>query len=209
MFTKRFWTVMAPLALGVLALAACAPREVIVTEEVIVTQEVVVTQEVIVTQEVVVTEVVTEEIEVEVPAKILTFDSELFSAPAEQQFFINEILADFEEETGITVNFTIVQDQDKLDRITVQQETGHVTTDVILAFNGRFPWYTDVGYVSSLDEVADIFEGRTILPAFDVTAIVDGTRYFVPISSDVYLTVANNNALDYLPAGAEMDTLTY
>jgi peptide/nickel transport system substrate-binding protein len=63
MSTKRFWTFVALLAVGVVALAACAPTEVIVTEEVIVTQEVVVTEEVIVTQEV---EVITE-VEVEAP----------------------------------------------------------------------------------------------------------------------------------------------
>ena len=63
MSTKRFWTVMALLSISMLALVACAPREVVVTEEVIVTQEVVVTEEVIVTQEV---EVV-REVEVEPP----------------------------------------------------------------------------------------------------------------------------------------------
>ncbi len=63
MSTKRFWTVMTLLSISMLALVACAPREVVVTEEVIVTQEVVVTEEVIVTQEV---EVV-REVEVEPP----------------------------------------------------------------------------------------------------------------------------------------------
>jgi peptide/nickel transport system substrate-binding protein len=63
MSTKRFWTFIALLAVSVIALVACAPREVVVTEEVIVTQEVVVTEEVIVTQEV---EVV-KEVEVEPP----------------------------------------------------------------------------------------------------------------------------------------------
>ena len=47
------------------------------------------------------------------------------------------------------------------------------------------------------------------MPAFDGNAIVGGTRYFVPISADVYLTIANNEALPYLPAGADMDSLTY
>jgi multiple sugar transport system substrate-binding protein len=189
-----------------LVLAACAqPTPETIVETVVVTEEVVVTE--VVTEEIIVTEVVTEEIEV--PATSLVLDSEMFSPPAEQEFFINEILAPFEEETGISVNFTIVAGADMFDRITVQQETDHVTTDVILAFNGRFPWYTDAGFVAPLDTSGDTFAGRTILPAFDATSTVDGTRYFAPISADVYLTVANNQALDYLPDGADIDSLTY
>ena len=206
--TKSFSIILLIALLGALVLSACAtPTPETIIETVVVTQEV--EKEVIVTQEVVVTEVVTEEIEVEVPAKLLVLDSEMFSPPAEQQFFINEILVPFEEETGISVNFSIVAGQDMFDRITVQQETDHVTTDVILAFNGRFPWYTDAGYVTSLDDAVAEFEGRSILVAFDETATADGTRYFVPISADVYLTIANNQALDYLPDGADIDSLTY
>lgn len=52
MSTKRSWTVIALLVIGLFAITACQPEEVFVTEEVIVTQEVVVTQEVIVTEEV-------------------------------------------------------------------------------------------------------------------------------------------------------------
>ena len=158
-------------------------------------------------------ETVIEEVEVpvevikEVPATTIVMSSEMFAPPAEQTFFINEILKPFEAETGITVNFQIVAGQDMFDRVTVQQETAHVTTDVILAFNGRFAWWTDAGYVNALDTSA--LAGRTILSAFDGSAIVGGERFFVPISADVYLTIANNKALDYMPAGAAMETLTY
>jgi multiple sugar transport system substrate-binding protein len=141
--------------------------------------------------------------------KTIVLDSEMFSPPDEQSFFINEILKPFEAETGITVNFQIIEGSQMRDRITVQQETGHVTTDVILAFNGRFAWYTDPGYVVSLDDTVSGWDDRTVLPAFDGNAVVGGTRYFVPISADVYLTVANNKALPYLPAGADVDGLTY
>jgi multiple sugar transport system substrate-binding protein len=152
---------------------------------------------------------VTVPVEVPVPAKTLVLSSEMFAPPAEQEFFINEILVPFEAETGITVNFQVIEGQDLFDRVTVQQETGHVTTDVILAFNGRFSWWTDAGYVESLDEAVAGYEDRTILPAFDGNAVVDGTRYFVPISADVYLTIANNKALDYLPDGVDLNALTY
>jgi multiple sugar transport system substrate-binding protein len=195
---KRF-LLLAGISLLLAALVAgCAqPTPETIVEEVEVPVEVVVTEEVEVP------------VEVEVPAEALVLSSEMFSPPAEQTFFINEILKPFEEETGIAVDFQNIKGEDMFDRVTVQQETGHVTTDVILAFNGRFPWYTDVGYVEPLDDVAGAWGDRTILTAFDTTAVADGTRYFVPISADVYLLIANNDALPYLPAGADIETLTY
>ena len=125
-----------------LILTACAPTEVIKT--VIVTE---------VVEGETVEKVITAVPEPAEPVKkTIVLDSEMFSPPDEQSFFINEILKPFEEETGITVNFQIIEGSDMRDRITVQQETGHVTTDAILAFNGRFAWYTDPGYVVSLDD---------------------------------------------------------
>ncbi len=189
------------LSLVVLAtlVAACAPAatpepQVITKKETVVVKE---------------TQIVKETEIVEVSSKTLVMSSEMFAPPAEQEFFINEILAPFEQETGVRVSFQIVAGADMFDRITVQQETDHVTTDVILAFNGRFPWYTDAGYVVPLDEVVGQWQDRTILAAFDTTAVADGTRYFVPISADVYLSIANNKALEYLPEGAAIDSLTY
>lgn len=184
--------------LGATILAGCAPTEVIKTVEVP-------GEKVIETVEV----EKPVEVEVEVPAKTLMLGSEMFAPPAEQEFFINEILKPFEVETGVTVNFQVIEGSALFDRVTVQQATKHVTTDVILAFNGRFAWWTDAGYVESLDLAMGQLTGRTILPAFDSSAVVGGSRYFVPISADVYLTVAHNDALPYMPAGADMDSLTY
>jgi multiple sugar transport system substrate-binding protein len=191
---KKFSIIMVALLVGALLLTACQPETII--ETVVVKEE---------------GEKVVETVEkiVEVASKTLVLDSEMFSPPAEQEFFINEILKPFEEETGITVTFQIVKGSDMFDRLTAQQATDHVTTDMILAFNGRFAWYTDEGWMESLDMYTADWGDRTILSAFDGQAVVDGTRYFVPISADVYLTVANNKAMDYLPAGASMDSLTY
>jgi multiple sugar transport system substrate-binding protein len=203
------------LVLAFMAAACAQPTPETIVETVVVTEEVEVVKTEVVEKEVVVTEVVVEtqevevEVEVPVPATTIVMSSEMFAPPAEQQFFINEILKPFEEETGITVNFQVIEGQDMFDRVTVQQETGHITTDVILVFNGRFPWWTDAGYVVSLDDATSGWTDRTILQAFDATATADGTRYFVPISADVYLTIANNKALDYLPEGADIDSLTY
>jgi len=89
MSPKRFWIIFSLLAISVLALVACQPREVIVKEtvEVVVTQEVEVAKEVIVTQEV---EVIKEVEPPEVPTGTLvralsTFPNSLDHAQAAER----------------------------------------------------------------------------------------------------------------------------
>ena len=138
--TKTFSLILFIALIGGVMLAACAtPTPETIIETVVVTEQVVVTE--VVTEEIIVTEVVTEEIMV--PSTTLVLDSEMFAPPAEQEFFINEILVPFDEETGISVSFSIVSGQDMLDRIKFKKDNYNVTTDVILSFYGRFHWYTD------------------------------------------------------------------
>jgi multiple sugar transport system substrate-binding protein len=37
----------------------------------------------------------------------------------------------------------------------------------------------------------------------------DGHQYFLPVGADVYLLLANNKALDYLPDGVDLDAITW
>jgi len=67
----------------------------------------------------------------------LVFSSRLFSVPAEQLFFTEEVIKPFAEEHGINIHFTIIDDDTLLEQAEVQQTTGNVTTDVIVAYNGN------------------------------------------------------------------------
>ena len=89
-------------------------------------------------------------VEVEVASKTLVFSSRLFSPPREQEFFINEIIKPFEDEFGVTVDFTIISDDDLLARAEVQQTTDHVTTDIVVSHNGSMPQWLDAGWVEDL-----------------------------------------------------------
>ena len=217
---KRLLLVSMVLLLVVIAVAACAqPTPVTVEVEKIVKETVVVEVEKevekIVEQTVVVEKevekVVEKEVEVpvEVPSKVLVLSSRLFSPPREQEFFINEIIKPFEEEFGVTVNFQIIDDQTLLDRAEVQQSTDHVTTDIVVAHNSRMPeWYANDWVVDLTAEVAS-WTDRTFMETFNQDTMNDGKQYFLPVGADVYLTLANNKALDYLPEGADVDALTW
>ena len=197
---KMLFTLIA-IATIMSMLAGCATPTPEVVEK-IVTQEV----------EKVVTQIVEKEVEVEVVKEVgrtLAFSSRLFSPPREQEFFINEVIKPFEEEHGVTVNFQILDDNTLFERAELQQATNHVTTDIICAHNGKMPDWLDAGYVEDLTDVVASWTDRHFSPAFESDTNRDGHQYFLPVGADVYLTLANNKALPYLPEGADMDALTW
>ncbi len=191
---RTFYLVLTAVLLCAAFLAACQPEVIIETVEV--------PGETII-------EEVDVPVEVEVPSKTLVFTSRLFSPPREQEFFINEIIKPFEIEHGVTVNFQILDDDKILERAEIQQLTDHVTTDIICAHNGKMPDWLDAGYVEDLTEYVDSWTDRHFSPAFESDTNRDGHQYFLPVGADVYLLLANNNALPYLPAGADIDAMTW
>jgi len=194
---KKFIVLFALLLVASMVLAACQPE--VVTKEIEVPVEVV--KEVEVPVEV--------EVEVPVASKTLVFSSRLFSPPQEQEFFITEIIKPFEEEHGVTVNFQIIDDQTLLDRADIQQSTNHVTTDIVVAHNSRMAEWIDAGWVEDLTDHVASWDDRHFSEAFVQNTNKDGKQYFLPVGADVYLLLANNKALPYLPEGVELDSITW
>ncbi len=145
--------------------------------------------------------------EEQVPTLVL--DSRLWSPPAEQEFVINEVLKPFGEENGVHVALSIFGDEDLLKRAEVQTKTGNNTTDIVIAYASYFDQWVSKGYVEDLTGVVDSWDDRTFSPGINSMAVFDGRQYFVPIGSDVYLLCANNQALPYLPSGADVQNLTW
>jgi multiple sugar transport system substrate-binding protein len=143
------------------------------------------------------------------PSKTLVFTSRLFSPPAEQEFLINEIIKPFEEEHGVIVNFQILDDDKMLDRAEVQQSTNHVTTDIVAAHNSQMINWVNADYVEDLTSVIAGWTDRTFSETFNSDTTYDGKQYFIPVGADVYLLLANNKVLPYLPDGADIDNLTW
>jgi multiple sugar transport system substrate-binding protein len=186
-------------------LAACAPAAT-PTPQVITKRETVVVKETEIVEKSVKETVVVEK---PVAPKVLTFTSRLFSPPREQEYFINEIIAPFEAEKGVIVNFQILDDDTILDRATIQQETDHVTTDIICAHKGKMPEWLDAGWVEDLTPHVNAWTDRHFSPTFESDTNRDGKQYFLPVGADVYLLLANNKALPYLPDGVDIDAITW
>lgn len=155
-------------------------------------------------------EVIVEEKIVEVPTNnTLVLSSRLWSVPTEQEFVINEILKPFEEEHGVKINFQVMDDTTMLQRAQVQQETDHVTTDVIIAYVANMQDWINKDYVVDMTDLIGSWTDRHFAETFKANTHMGGKQYFIPVGADVYLTLANKKALPYLPAGADIDSLTW
>jgi len=137
----------------------------------------------------------------------LVVSSRLYSQPGEQQFLIDEIFPEFEAENNCVVMFEILEDDPLLKRARFQKESGRVNTDVIIAHAGRMAEWIKNDYVLPLP--VDQWNDRTFSKAFSASISAGGTTYFAPVGGDVYLTLANKKALPYLPAGADVQNLTW
>ena len=124
----------------------------------------------------------------------------------ERQFIVEEILSKFEEEYGVTVELEIASDAD-IDKI-LETSFGadNLNHDLLIGFNGNMPRYVENEWVLPLDELKSEID-YTFLEAFDSTSIVDGKQYFLMFDSDVYLLIAHNDALQYLPDGVTKESV--
>ncbi|MBA7574446.1 hypothetical protein ES708_16252 [subsurface metagenome] len=139
----------------------------------------------------------------------LVFSSRLWSVPAEQEFILENVIMPFERENHCIVSFQIMDDDMLLDRAKIQQETDHVTTDIVCAYVANMWEWIEEGYVEDLTSYVKSWDDRNFSPAFEYGTNFEGKQYFVPVGADVYLTIANKKALEYLPSGANLENLTW
>ncbi len=139
----------------------------------------------------------------------LVVSSRLWTPPTEKEFVINNIFKPFEEANNCKINFQTMSDQDLLDQAKVQQETGNVTTDVIIAYASRMPEWVDNGYVMDLTPYVSKWTDRHFSKGYDSMTVFNGKRYFLPVGADVYLFIANKKALQYKPDNVDIENLTW
>ena len=141
--------------------------------------------------------------------EVLSFSSRLWSPPAEQEFIIEYVIKPFEKENNCTVNFQILDDIKLLERAELQLKTDHPTMDIVCAYVANMPEWIENGYIEDLTSYVKSWDDRTFSPTFEYGTNVGGKQYFIPVGADVYLTIANKKALEYLPSGADLDKLTW
>lgn len=127
----------------------------------------------------------------------------------EQQFVKEHIIPEFEKEYNAVVDFEIISGANARTKIETEQRSGVHSTDMVFLHTGDMPEYINLGWVQDITETTS-FTGRTMTSLFDSnTHSSTGEKYFHMISYDVYLTIANIQAMPYLPKDANIDELTW
>ena len=147
-----------------------------------------------------------DEMEADAPTTLVV-SSRLYSPASEQKFLYDEIFPEFEKENNVVVKFEILDDTVLLKRAELQAETGRVTTDVVIVHNGVMDQWITNKYVEELP--VSEWPGRTFSAAFLDSIMSGGKTYFAPVGGDVYLLLANQKAMKYLPSGADVQNITW
>lgn len=120
--------------------------------------------------------------------------------PHEKEYVIDTLVKNFEEENKVKVEVDFVSQADAIKKIQTEQETGNIVSDVIFADTANMAPYVNGGWMQDITSTVEK-SGSTITQMYDGSTNKDGQRLFVPMAFDVYITIANKKALNYLPAG--------
>lgn len=131
------------------------------------------------------------------------FFSTQFS-PVEEQERFRAIL----QEGGF--DFTASEEGPLIDMVLAGGQAGQANVDVIGALHGTFPPLQNQ-MMNMIDIVDDLSADREFTQAYLETGLL-GTQdylYYVPWMQATYIMAAHNDALEYLPEGADLNNLTW
>ncbi len=150
--------------------------------------------------------------QVKAPASALTAEAmqvTFFSTqfvPVEEQEKFRAIL----QKAGFDV--TGSEEGPLLDLVTAEAQAGKGTVDVVGALHGTFPPLQKVDAMANMIDLAeDLSANRSFAPAFLETGLLgtDDYLYYVPWMQATYIMAATKGSLEYLPAGADVNALTW
>lgn len=140
--------------------------------------------------------------EVEPVGGVIFFSTQF--SPVEEQERFRTILQDG------GYDFTASEEGPLIDLVLAGGQAGQTGVDVIGALHGTFPSLAD-NMMNMIDVVDDLSADREFAPAFLETGLL-GTEdylYYVPWIQATYIMAAHNDALPYLPEGADINALTW
>ena len=97
------------------------------------------------------------------------------------------------------------------DRLNAEEKAGKVTVSLVGGLHGDLEPFSRAGYLEDLTPLVQKLSDRGIAPAFmDLAHLGDKSKtYYVPWMQATYVLAINKKALQYLPAGADVNALTY
>lgn len=123
---------------------------------------------------------------------------------ASERVFFKTFIKLFEAEYDVVVNLTYTTQADLKTKIETEQTSENVVTDVVMVDTANMTPYLLGGWMEDVTTIVDGFEDRTITDMFNASTTKDGKTYFVPISFDIYISIFNVAALEYIPTTVEV-----
>ena len=196
---KKYRSMLMLGAVLVGVLAACAPEPIIETVEVPVEKTVEVPVQVEVTKIV--------EVEPEViDYGLVTFISTQGVPIEEAEAMRGVVLADFAGQ----VEFIGSEYEHFEDLVLSEVEAGAGTIDVTGALYGQYPTLVSAGALQDIgDLMAELSDRGIPAASIELGKLGTDTQYYVPWMQATYIAAASKEALPYLPAGADVNSLTW
>ena len=137
----------------------------------------------------------------------LVFLSDQLSTTDETAAMRTKILSGFK---AASVSFTSFSDTTQfIDQVIAQAKAGTGTLDLIGGLQGDFVSLEAQVPLRDMSDVISELKDRNFPAAYLDLAKIKGSYRFVPWITATYLMAANKQALPYLPAGADVNALTY
>jgi len=111
---------------------------------------------------------------------------------------------------GGNYDYTGSEEGPLVDLVLAGAQTGQGQVDLVGALHGTYPSITDA-MMNMTDVVDDLSADREFAPAYLQTGLL-GTEdylYYVPWMQATYIMAAHKDALEFLPAGADVNALTW
>ena len=97
-----------------------------------------------------------------------------------------------------------------VDRLLAETRGGQVTISLVGGVHGDFPPFIEEGVMADLSDLAGRLTGAGVNADFmDLGKMGTDKQYYIPWMQATYIGAANKEALQYLPDGADVNSLTY
>lgn len=130
-----------------------------------------------------------------------------FHAVEERDAIETEVLADYEGDTDFV---TVGTEAELIDRMVAESETDRGEVSLVNGIHGDLVDLQSQDLLMDLsdlaDELADAGIPRELL---DLGKLGTDTQWYIPWLQASYVVAASTEALDYLPDGADVESLTY
>jgi multiple sugar transport system substrate-binding protein len=140
------------------------------------------------------------------PGEVTLFSTQ-FNPVEEADAIRTQVLTDFAGEVEFV---TAATEGEFVDRVTAESQAGEGEVGLLGALHGTFVDLQAADMLMDLSDLAADFEDAGISEELlELGRLGTDQQYYIPWVQASYVVAVNNEALDYLPDGADVESLTY